>query len=452
MLGLPKRSRSHFLLPVIALVGFGLAIGLMAWHRTEIVAELADRIARGDKTEATEALRQLATMQEPPLAIVVAAAASDEHAVAESAQAAIDRILSRWQRRVDSHKPSARLATDLGELASLLASRREKFIAADLPWLAKTTNRILKLAASCPSGKAPLLALHCDELLATAGPAHDTSGLVSTELARSSPSSAIPYSADPSHAHPAQETEAWEDLQGHLEEAFSAYPNAPIPSSDLAAPPAIDDHSVTQPRLDGVRSPSLANPLRPTEPPMTGLDLPDGTLEYPTAANRPAWLQPVERIPNALPLPAPTAPTTTGPGVLSKSNRKGPQEIADRLRLWLAAKPADRVQLADQLTELGLPQLPEKLVRQYLSDDPQERGRVIDTALGTAELDARPWLRLLAHDADPELRLVAVSVMATSSDRKLIQEAWEAALHDEDPRVADLAKRLRDRDAQLRRK
>jgi hypothetical protein len=42
--------------------------------------------------------------------------------------------------------------------------------------------------------------------------------------------------------------------------------------------------------------------------------------------------------------------------------------------------------------------------------------------------------------------------MATSNDAELIEKAWQAAIRDRDPRIADLAGRLRERRAGLLRR
>ena len=43
------------------------------------------------------------------------------------------------------------------------------------------------------------------------------------------------------------------------------------------------------------------------------------------------------------------------------------------------------------------------------------------------------------------MRLFAVTFMATSNNAALVEKAWQAAIRDHDPRVADLAERLRER-------
>jgi hypothetical protein len=65
--------------------------------------------------------------------------------------------------------------------------------------------------------------------------------------------------------------------------------------------------------------------------------------------------------------------------------------------------------------------------------------------LTAPNVNARPWLTLLAEDSDADVRLAAVAIMATSSDPVLIEKAWQAAIHDRDPRIAEIAGRLRDR-------
>jgi hypothetical protein len=57
-------------------------------------------------------------------------------------------------------------------------------------------------------------------------------------------------------------------------------------------------------------------------------------------------------------------------------------------------------------------------------------------------IDARPWLVLLADDVSAEVRLGAITVMATSNDAMLLEKALAVALRDRDPRIADLAARL----------
>jgi hypothetical protein len=103
------------------------------------------------------------------------------------------------------------------------------------------------------------------------------------------------------------------------------------------------------------------------------------------------------------------------------------------------------------LAERGFGRLPSKLVQRLFSDNADQRLRLIDDILIEPGIDARPWLLLLADDADADVRLLTVSIMATSNDATLIEKAWEVAINDRDPRIAGLAGRLRERRDNVRR-
>ena len=74
--------------------------------------------------------------------------------------------------------------------------------------------------------------------------------------------------------------------------------------------------------------------------------------------------------------------------------------------------------------------------------------RLVDRALAQPGSGSEAWLLLLAGDADPDVRLFAVTFMATSNNAALVEKAWQLAIRDHDPRVADLAARLRERNDQ----
>jgi hypothetical protein len=112
---------------------------------------------------------------------------------------------------------------------------------------------------------------------------------------------------------------------------------------------------------------------------------------------------------------------------------------------WQDASAYQRAEIEEKLAERGFRRMSTRVVKQYLSDDLQERLRVVDSVLTEPDVDPRPWLLLLADDDDADVRLMAVSVMATSNDERLLEAAWETAIGDRDPRIADLAERLKAR-------
>ena len=58
------------------------------------------------------------------------------------------------------------MAGRLQRLATALDAERDSFSTKDFPWLAKTTERIIRLANSTPPEDAVGLAAHCESLLA----------------------------------------------------------------------------------------------------------------------------------------------------------------------------------------------------------------------------------------------------------------------------------------------
>jgi hypothetical protein len=103
------------------------------------------------------------------------------------------------------------------------------------------------------------------------------------------------------------------------------------------------------------------------------------------------------------------------------------------------------------LKERGFNRLPAPLVEKLLSNA-HDRLKLVDDLLQEPDINARPWLILLAGDVDAEVRLAAVTVMATSNDASLVEYAWQTAIHDRDPRVAALANRLKERRAAIQRR
>jgi hypothetical protein len=71
-----------------------------------------------------------------------------------------------------------------------------------------------------------------------------------------------------------------------------------------------------------------------------------------------------------------------------------------------------------------------------------ERRESLDRAGTLPAAEARRLLRWFVTDADAEVRLHALTLLATTGDPHLAEIARERAVEDADPRVADLATKL----------
>jgi hypothetical protein len=440
VLALSKRRASLYTLPIVVLIGFLLVAGLAAWQRANIVADLTDRVARGEKSEAAAAVRQLAALADPPLAVLVDAAASDKRAIAEAAQVAINRMFDKWQRQVDNQQHMNSVGRQLAELAGELASQRRAFAPADYPWLMNTTRNIVRLANKCPAKKTPFVAMHCDSIMSVVNQGNIA---VTMNGDRAESTTDIrPHAI----ATPAEQTDNRESRQARLEREFSAFSTQPLPKDDARLP--AERNALRSDRLDSQPPNELAQGDSPGEF-LTPQQMPSPN----ELGGRPSWSLPIFRILPTSPVNSPA--TDDGQSGIEGSNSHSNSTAANTAGIrarelferWQAASDSERPAIEKTLSERGFKHVPAKLVKQYLSADTQDRLRVVDNVLTEPGVDARPWLFLLAEDDDAEVRLMAVTVMATSDDKALIEKAWQVSIHDRDPRIADLAGRLRERRA-----
>ncbi len=72
----------------------------------------------------------------------------------------------------------------------------------------------------------------------------------------------------------------------------------------------------------------------------------------------------------------------------------------------------------------------------------QGRWNAVIEALEISGIDAAPWLLRLARDRDAEVRLTAITLLATTGDRALLEEVRRIAQADSDPRIRDQLERL----------
>lgn len=463
-----KRRRASLLsLPVVVVAGFLLVAKLAAWQQSDIVADLADCVAHGETREAMDAVRKLAAMPNPPIPVLVAAAASDEHETAEAGQVAISRLLRRWQRDIQKKHRIGAVANQLCELAQTLAEKQNDFAKSDHPWLAITTGKILKLANKLPAKRTPLVAIHCDAILAAVdaggsvtvpGAAAADSGLATTGKIEKAPFAPAAVSSDR------------ESGKAELERELSAYAPQPVDKGSQAsghashiepttpsAPPYPANSSSTESTLkfddEGTGAPASS-----------GGAADDELSEHvPSRSNRlqnADWSQPIFRILPAMPIEIGSlgGRAAENMGENSRSTAQSGRPVAadgrlvgvgsrELLRRWLAVEDGDARTIERELAGRGFGKITTRMVRQYLSDDAEERMRLVNDVLARPGAGAGAWLLLLAEDSDAEVRLFAVTLMATSNDAALVEKAWRVALRDRDPRIADLAGRLRERRA-----
>ena len=73
-------------------------------------------------------------------------------------------------------------------MAESLATQQHRFATSDYPWLGSTTRKILRLSNRIPEQHTPLVAMHCDAILAAIAPNDvSTAQFVNNESAADEP-------------------------------------------------------------------------------------------------------------------------------------------------------------------------------------------------------------------------------------------------------------------------
>jgi hypothetical protein len=441
-----RRHISYYLsLPFVVAIVFLLVAKLAALQRAEIVAELADQVAHQETPEAAAALRRLAAMPRPPLDVLASAATSADPELADEAQIAISGILRRCQRKIETQKSFSAVARQLEQLSAALAQQHEAFSAADYYWLSSTTQKILRLANQLPPGNSPRVAVHCDTMLAT----------IAAREAQITKLAASPRRRD--NGLSAQQQSA------------AAQPLVVTEAAPVNAATSEPRQAVLQREFTTAASPSLAASLEPSD----RLAMPDvnAATKSTTHAERSPrrdrqegssrmleWSYPMINASPAIPIHASTVrigqpsddTLRSAPAELPSDAAAVPRPLADvdsreLLRRWLECEDREAYPLEEELTYRGFGRLSARLVAQLFSLDAADRLRLVDDVLIEPGIDARPWLVLLADDDDADVRLLVVTIMATSDDAMLLEKAWQVAIQDRDPRIAGLAGRLRER-------
>ncbi len=460
-----RRLLSLFSLPIVVAIGVLVVSKLIAWHESNLIAELADCVAHGKTREAIDAVHKLAAMPNPPIPPLVTAAAADEHEIAEAGQMSINRLLRRWQIDIESQHREAVVASQLSELAQTLANKHNNFAKADHAWLAETARKILAVADKFPPKQTPLVAASCDAILMATDDAGSVSPLISNH--RGIAAKKMPAKTSSRAATSADDPGLINDKPDSLSSTFTVQPakNAGDSSEDMTeqrasanASSAISRTGAAESVLKFEDSGPDAKLSSPTAAPAQNRS---EVMDEATPAN--ASLQPTLRILPPMPedilpidrdLPKGIAsnsrsalPHGRSPASANTASSEAFAKVDSRelLRRWLEADKADIQPVERELAKRGFGRLTTQLVRRFLSDKPEERMRSMNDVLSQPGRGAGAWLLLLAQDPDAEVRLFAVTLMATSSDSALVEKAWQLAIRDRDPRIADLADRLRER-------
>jgi hypothetical protein len=443
------RSRRLWLLLLLPLTvaAIWLAIAFVAERqRSALVDRLTMQLIEGNRQGSLAAIRALASDPRPLLEPIVRAATSPNRTLAEGAQLAVSDLVEQWERQLDSVQNPRPVADGLSELAASLDANGDAFARQDGPWIARTVSAILRLANRVSPSDGLELTTHCESLLAVAARGHLAAAKVSSPPPLPLDGAAAPIrakaesAAGDSQPRPSTSAIRVEDItpivsSGELSDAERAFSAPPQTAYQAITPSDATNSNRTDP--DHVEAPQLTDSQTRWTWPANGntgtADVGENGDSHTAASS-----------------PQPTAISTNA--MAEASDMLKSASSRDLLQRWLSASEASRPPLEGELTRRGLGTPNVGVVRMLLSDRVGDRVNLVRDVMSAPGINTKAWLQLFAEDPDADIRLAAITLMSTSNDASVVDQAYQATLHDRDPRVADLASRLRDRRDNIQRR
>jgi hypothetical protein len=327
-------------------------------------------------------------------------------------------------------------------LAAALDEYHGSFSAVDGPWITQTVGQLVRLANRVSPSNGIEFTAHCESLLATAGQGRSPSAalsarpdtiIVAPNRVPSKPRSDSPLPAK----HDADQIVDITPLR-----EFAASPAA---ESALSAPPATVYQRLTA-AGSAPAGPQVDHQTAGRPAPIDQSDAKAGWMLHSSGNVKSRSTQ------ESLDAAASSAGAKKAASLPPADDELKAADSRSLLKHWLEANNGSRPPLERELARRGLGKLNAKLVQVLFSDRVEDRVRLVQEIVNSPGVNSKAWLSMLTDDPDADVRLAAVTFMATSTDPQLADQAYQAAIHDRDPRVANLAGRLRERRDSVQRR
>jgi hypothetical protein len=137
-----------------------------------------------------------------------------------------------------------------------------------------------------------------------------------------------------------------------------------------------------------------------------------------------------------------TARPTTGDDADRARRRWTAMDTIDLMRGLQAVEPATAAEARAELIRRGFSEVHLDLARRLFDPDPEVRKQLVRTLPELRSIDAMPWLLRLTRDDEAEVRLAALTLLATTGDPTMLSRVQEIARQDHDPAVQRTIERL----------
>ena len=412
-----KRSRSLLMTLAVAAGLVAVMLGLRGQYARFVAEHWRKQLDTVPDERAMGLLRGAAQLGEPGIPVLVEALGSRRESVARGGKRVLLDEVSRWET-LAAQDASPKLAV----LASALAGRVEQFDPGARVDAANLAARILQWPLDDGAVDRGQVIAACEKVLRTTGSQR--------QLLADRRRVGGPESAALGEQHPA---EAVTRLDRGPAGTEAGRPESGTPSPGPSAESRLAD-------------------VHPVQPPDQLLRRPDRTGSEPEGGQAGPAGRAVESgggEPPDLPRLRSLALLQGGPG--PDQNAAGADFTASPLAgvdtvelMWRLRSDDDSVasRAGTELTRRGFTEVHLQLARQLFDPDPEIRKRLARLLPELQTVDAAPWLLRLARDEDSGVRLLAISLLATTGDPRLLDEIERIARADPAPQVQLQAERI----------
>jgi len=389
---------------------------LAAWEQQRFAEQLARRAIQSIDGASVATVRKLSHLGPPAIEPLAALAASQRAEVAKAAQGALADKLAGWELAFAERGDARELSEQLQALSGALELHAAHFGGAGQRWAQRLTRQIVANCAHLPAGEAWTVLARCEVVLAV--PPSSITPREATAAIVESPAIEADATTNASAGEAAPEVSSPLANERPQLAEISVVDPPPSPPAGVAPPPKGANSSVTP-----------LNPLR----------YPDDAARRTDPSIEPGFAAPVAEAP----LPVGTVIDVPSPQDMRHLTRKL-REMGEReLLARVAAAPKFEAMAARRiLRERGYTDAIVEMTRQLEQLSAAERREALDRAASLPAAEARRLLRWFVADEDAEVRLLALTMLATTGDPQLQEIARRRAVEDADPRVAELATEL----------
>jgi hypothetical protein len=422
----------------LALLSAAASLISLAWFArpwfvagdARIAAHLVAQIADLPDAEAAALVTGISCDDERGLRGLVELAASSRHSIAHAAQTRLDDWLQALHRRASENAiDAAESGRLLLSVADELAARTDELGPGAAAWAAHLARALASFPELVPAQDRLAFFQRCDAVLMTG-----TGGVPQRRIAWDAAADRVAHRPGVDRAPIASVEErllAYALRRGPL----SSDPNATAQAAAApqeTAPEELDQPSSLATVESGERRDEVMRNAAPTALVASG----------PSAK----WRTRTAEI-NGLPregAPAETIDVPSPDAAQAREEELVHAPLADVIAVLVGEDRFEAAMAQAALRRRGMTPIDLDIATRLSGADAAARASLFDEVARRPGASLAAWLHYFAADEAADVRLRALGLMATSRDQAVVEDVYARAIRDEDPRIRDLAERLRE--------